>query len=134
MNSDRSDILCIGVDGALYDVAWVKGEGWKEKKDLEAEFDDIVSVQKVNNEEIVVIGLKPDGSPLYNWLGSWFDGQWWVWDETGGSFISVPALASGGSGFRIDFFGIGFDGKLYHRSYASGSWQPPGKTWEILAE
>ena len=133
MNSNRSDILCIGVDGALYDVAWVKDEGWKEKVDLAGTFADIVSVQKVSPHEVDVIGLKPDGTARYTWLPS--GGRW---GYKGGYFISVPALASWEIDERFDIFGIGFDGRLYHKSYdvrrGSGSrgWAPAQYDWEIL--
>ena len=131
MNTNRSDILCIGVDGALYDVAWVNGEGWKEKVDLRAKFADIVSVQKVSPYEIDILGLTPDGSVLYKWLGN---GQWSGWQGRGGSFISVPALASWEDNDRLDIFGIGFDGGLYHKSYNGASWEPSWDEWEQLAE
>jgi hypothetical protein len=49
------------------------------------------------------------------------------WEALGGEFTSAPAAVSWGSG-RLDVFGVGLDGQLYHRAWdnAWNDWEPLG--------
>ena len=130
-NSNRSIILCIGVDGALYDVVWVKGEGWKEKQDI-GEYvllPNIVSVQKQDDGTISIFAVddyKHGGSKLWS-------GEWNSWVAHAGYFYSPLAQTSWGSG-RLDVFGFGLDNTLRHQSYQPETgWKPEQDEWETLA-
>ncbi len=61
------------------------------------------------------------------WWQHWNGAAWSGWISLGGVFTSVPSAVSWSSG-RIDVFGIGTDGGMYHKYY-NGAWSP---TWEAL--
>jgi hypothetical protein len=58
----------------------------------------------------------------------WNGAAWSGWTSLGGIFTSIPAAVSWSQG-RIDIFGIGTDGGMYHKYYANGEWSG---TWEAL--
>ena len=49
----------------------------------------------------------------------------------GGEFTSAPAVASWGTG-RLDIFGLGTDGQMYHKAWNGTEWQPSPTTWDAL--
>jgi hypothetical protein len=58
----------------------------------------------------------------------WEGNGWSSWASLGGSFKSLPAAVSWGTG-RIDIFGIGMDGALYYKGYSGKQWQA---NWDNL--
>lgn len=57
----------------------------------------------------------------------WNGAAWSGWISLGGIFTSVPSAVSRSAG-RIDVFGIGTDGAMYHK-YHNGAWST---SWEDL--
>ena len=132
INSNRDDVLCIGADGVLYDVAWVHGESWKEKQDIGGRAPPgsigFVSVQKQGDGMISVFAVRFDGQGQHKlWSGEWGS---WAWHA--GWFDSLPAQASWGSE-RLDVFGLDSYGRLNHQSYQPETgWNPGEYEWEDL--
>jgi Repeat of unknown function (DUF346) len=60
-------------------------------------------------------------------------GTWEALGQTGGGFDpnTRPAVVSWGPE-RMDIFGVGSDGQMYHKAWDSGSWSPSETDWEAL--
>ena len=131
INSTRIDVLCIGVDGLLYDVAWVDGESWKEKQGISEYLDiaDFLSVQKLGNGMISIFVADLRRSFRYSKLWS---GEWSSWLGHGGHFMSPLVQTSWGSE-RLDVFGLDTYERLKHQSYQPGTgWKPEQYRWEDI--
>ncbi len=71
-----------------------------------------------------------------NWLPSGCSGSscgpyWESLGAAGGGFDGYFSAASWGAN-RLDLFGIGFDGNLYHKVWSTQGWWPGQTTWENL--
>ena len=53
------------------------------------------------------------------------------WERLGGIFTSPPAVASWGQN-RLDIFGLGGDGAMYHKAWDGSAWGPSLLDWERL--
>ena len=59
----------------------------------------------------------------------WRRDQPWEW--LGGIFTSPPAVTSWGSD-RLDIFGLGQDGSMFHKAWTGTEWSPGPQDWEWL--
>ncbi|HMN29824.1 MAG TPA: hypothetical protein PKE45_16855, partial [Caldilineaceae bacterium] len=54
-------------------------------------------------------------------------GEWSLWQNLDGTFISAPAAAAWGDS-QIDLFAISTDSQLYHKRWSGATWT----AWESL--
>jgi hypothetical protein len=55
------------------------------------------------------------------------------WQDLGGAFKSVPAVASWGPN-RLDVFGIDVNDAMYHKAWDGSNWVPSNPNWEHLGD
>lgn len=86
-----------------------------------------------NRMDVAIIGDKD--AMYYNWW-SWTGSPFSGWSimglfSLGGQFASPPSIVSCGPG-RIDFFGVGRNKHVLHKSWNEKTWTPSIDSWEDL--
>ena len=117
---NRTSVICVGFDSALYQRTWVDGQGWLNWENFGGRFvDGGVSILTRGDMTIDLMGLNKTGSYDFKpWYRVWYaPGSGRGWFPEGGSFASPPALASWNA-YHLDIFGIALNGSLMHKAWA----------------
>jgi hypothetical protein len=141
----RIEVMATGSSGLIY---WRSrgGGAWLNRwSSLGAPFgggafDSAPAVVSFGDKTFDVFGLGTDGQMYHRH----FDGNRWVaaWESLGGpakgkAFVCAPAAVAGvsrGGAWgpnRLDVFGLGTDGQMYHRYFDGKQWLPIA-SWEAL--
>jgi hypothetical protein len=87
-------------------------------------------------DSIDLVGITGSAGGASAWHKAWRGSQGWDppdqgWARIGGSFNPGTVLSATSWGVNVlDVFGIGADGRVWHKAWRGGpDWDPPGTDW-----
>jgi hypothetical protein len=133
---NRVDVFALGGDWSVQHK-WQENGGWGPSltnlEGLGSLFKGPPSAVSWGLHRLDVFEQATDGEYYHKGVDAalgWMPPQPGIWESIGGYFIGRPSAISWGPG-RLDVFGRGGDGGLYHKWYTStGGWGPSQTGWE----
>ena len=132
---NRLDIFGLGTDGAMYHKAW-DGTAWRPSPWTGSVSAASSPVRRPSPPGATTGSIFSGSAPTARcitrrgtaprWRPSLLD-----WERLGGVFTSPPAVAAWGQN-RLDIFGLGTDGAMYHKAWDGTAWRPSPLDWERL--